>query len=138
MHIMETFSIAKTTKERIPDIPFAHLKELTLGKKFNCSLAFVGNKRAQTLNRIYRAKEYTPNTLSFSLDDENGEVFINLKEAAMQCKKREESYEYYVALLFVHSCLHLKGMEHSDIMDTMMERILKRANIKNLFRPKAQ
>lgn len=130
---METFSIAQTTKERIPNIPFARLKELTLGKKFNCSLAFVGDKRAQTLNRIYRNKEYIPNTLSFTLDDENGEVFINLKEAKKQCKQREESYEYYVALLFVHSCLHLKGMEHSDIMDKTMEKILARAGIKNSF-----
>ncbi|HXK38197.1 MAG TPA: rRNA maturation RNase YbeY [Candidatus Paceibacterota bacterium] len=130
---METFSIAQTTKERIPNIPFARLKELTLGKKFNCSLAFVGDKRAQTLNRIYRNKEYIPNTLSFTLDDENGEVFINLKEAKKQCKQREESYEYYVALLFVHSCLHLKGMEHSDIMDQTMEKILARAGIKNSF-----
>lgn len=131
---METFQIAQTTKERIPDIPFAQLKELTLGKKFYCSLAFVGDKRAQTLNRIYRNKEYVPNTLSFTLDDENGEVFINLKEAKKQCKHREESFEYYVALLFVHSCLHLKGMEHSDIMDQTMERILARAKIVNTFK----
>lgn len=130
---METFSIAQTTKERIPDIPFAKLKELTLGKKFNCSLAFVGDKRAQTLNRIYRGKDYTPNTLSFTLDDENGEVFINLNEAKKQCKLREESFTYFVALLFVHSCLHLKGMEHSDIMDQTMERILARTGIKNTF-----
>ncbi len=134
---METFSIAQTTRERIPKLPFLALKELTLGKKFYCSLAFVGDKRARTLNRIYRNKDYTPNTLSFTLDDMNGEVFINLKEAKKQSRKREESFEYFVALLFVHSCLHLKGMEHSDIMDETMERILKRAGIKNTYTGKA-
>lgn len=130
---METFSIAQTTKERIPKLPFKELKELALGKKFNCSLAFVGNKRAQALNRIYRDKDYTPNTLSFTLDENNGEVFINLREARKQCVRREESFDYFVALLFVHSCLHLKGMEHSDIMDKTMERILSRAHIRNTF-----
>lgn len=130
---METFQVAQTTNERIPNLPFAQLKELTLGKKFYCSLTFVGDKRAQTLNRIYRNKTYVPNTLSFTLDNANGEVFINLKEAKKQCSKREESFEYYVALLFVHSCLHLKGMEHSDIMDQTMEKILAKAGIKNTF-----
>jgi probable rRNA maturation factor len=130
---METFQIAQTTKERIPNLPFAQLKELALGKKFYCSLTFVGDTRARTLNKIYRNKDYIPNTLSFTLDDANGEIFINLKEAKKQCVKREESFNYYVALLFVHSCLHLKGMEHSDIMDQNMERILARAGIKNTF-----
>ena len=130
---METFSIAQTTKEHIPNLPYAKLKELALGKRFNCSLTFIGAKRAQRLNQLYREKDYVPNTLSFPLDEENGEVFINLKEAKKQCGKREESFEYYVALLFVHSCLHLKGMEHSDIMDEIMEGILKKAGIVNSY-----
>lgn len=130
---MESFSIASTTKDTIPKLPFAKLKELTLGKKYNCSLVFVGDKRSRALNIAYRSKDYTPNTLSFPLDENNGEVFINLKEAKKQCVKREESFEYYIALLFVHSCLHLKGMEHSDIMDNTMERILRRVGITNKF-----
>jgi rRNA maturation RNase YbeY len=130
---MESFSIASTTKDVIPKLPFAKLKEETLGKKYNCSLVFVGDKRSRALNIAYRNKDYIPNTLSFTLDENNGEIFINLKEAKKQCVKREESFEYYIALLFVHSCLHLKGMEHSDIMDSKMERILRRVGITNKF-----
>ncbi len=87
---MEAFSIAKTTQDKIPDLPLSMLKELTLGKKFNCSLAFIGEKRGRALNQIYRGKDSSPNTLSFPLDNMNGEVFINLKEAKKQCRKREE------------------------------------------------
>lgn len=130
---MESLSISITTKDDIPNIPFATLKELALGKKFNCSLVFVGDIRSRKLNIEYRQKDYIPNTLSFPLDDNNGEIFINLKESKKQCVKREESFDYYIALLFVHSCLHLKGMEHSDIMDNKMYQILKKANIQNKF-----
>ncbi len=130
---METFTISKTTKETIPKIPFKELKDLALPKSFNCSLVFVGDKRSKALNIAYRQKDYIPNTLSFNLDENNGEIFINLKEAKKQCLKREESFEYYIALLFVHSCLHLKGMEHSDIMDDIMYKILKKAKISNKY-----
>lgn len=128
---MDVFSISTTTKEVIPPLPFLKLKEATLGKNYNCSLVFIGDKRSLALNRLYRNKDYIPNTLSFSLDKNNGEIFINLKEARKQAKKRGEKFEYYIALLFVHSCLHLKGMEHSDIMDLTMEKILARAHLTN-------
>ena len=95
---MESFFISITTKESIPNIPFLKLKELTLGKRFNCSLVFVGDKKSKGLNILYRQKNYIPNTLSFPLDDNNGEIFINLKESKKQCAKREESFEYYISI----------------------------------------
>ncbi len=128
---MAGLHISQTVKERPPRLPYETLFSYALPKDYDCSLVFVGDKRSRQLNMLYRQKEYIPNTLSFSLDQSNGEIFINLKEARKQAKKRFESFEFYIALLFVHSCLHLKGMEHSDIMDKKMYTILKKAGITN-------
>jgi rRNA maturation RNase YbeY len=125
-------SITQTTQDKIPNLPFEKLHEMALGKKHDCSLVFIGDKRGVTLNTTYRNKDYIPNTLSFTYDENSGEIFINLREARRQYKKREESFDYFVALLFTHSCLHLKNHEHGDIMDEMTEKILAKAGIKNL------
>lgn len=131
---METFTITKTIHGTIPALPYQKLKEAVLGKNYVCSLVFAGDKRTRGLNMAYREKSYIPNTLSFALDNQSGEIFINLKQATIQSKKREESFEYYVALLFVHSCLHLKGMEHGDIMDKKMNAILRKSGIYNTYK----
>jgi rRNA maturation RNase YbeY len=130
---MAVLTISSTVHERPPALPFEVLCSRALSKNYECSLVFVGDKRSKQLNISYRQKTYIPNTLSFSLDALHGEIFINLKEARKQAKKREESFEFYIALLFVHSCLHLKGMEHGDIMDTKMYSILRTVGIVNTF-----
>jgi rRNA maturation RNase YbeY len=128
---MPVLCISKTVREEPPELPYEELLSFVLPQRYECSLVFVGDKRSRTLNMAYRGKDYVPNTLSFSLDEHHGEIFINLKEARKQAKKRSESFEFYIALLFVHSCLHLKGMEHSDIMDKKMYTILRKAGIHN-------
>lgn len=129
----DNFSLGNTTKDRIPRLPFFALKEVTLGKSYNLSIVIVGDKRSQTLNKIYRKKTYIPNVLSFPLDEKNGEIFLNLKQAKREHKARGESYEYFVGLLVVHGMLHLKGMLHGSTMEGKEAQLLAKAGIENTF-----
>ncbi len=130
----KNFSITNTTKGRIPVLPFFKMKELALPKNYTLSLVIVGDTRSQRLNEQYRGKNYIPNVLSFPLDKYTGEIVLNLRQARREHAAREESYEYFVALLIVHGMLHLKGMQHGSTMEKREQQLLSKLNITNTFR----
>ena len=105
------------------------MKDAILGKRYSLSLVFVGTKRAAQLNKEHRQQTYSPNVLSFPLDEATGEIFICPQVAKKQADKYALSTAGYVAFLFIHGCLHLKGHEHSDTMDTQEKKYLTRFNI---------
>ncbi len=105
------------TKGTLPSVPFEKIKEAILGKKYSLSLVFCGNRKSKELNKIYRDKDYNPNVLSFPLDKNSGEIFINPHVAKKEALKFDKSYKNFVGFLFIHGCLHLKGMEHGSRME---------------------
>lgn len=105
------------TKGTLPSVPFAEIKDKILGKKYELSLVFCGNRKSKELNKKYRNKDYTPNVLSFPLDKKSGEIFINPHVAKKEAPNFQKSYRDFVGFLFIHACLHLKGMEHGSTMD---------------------
>lgn len=115
---METFSITATARS-YPKLPYQQIKDDILGKKYALSLAFVGGTRAQQLNAAYRNKTYTPNVLSFPLEDGVGEIYITPTIAKKEAKKFNMTPNGYIGFLFIHGCLHLKGHDHSDKMDAL-------------------
>lgn len=133
-----TFAITRLTKDRVPSLPFLHIKETILGKTYELSLVIASDKFTQELNLTHRNKTYTPNVLSFPLDKKHGEIFLNLKQAKREYKERKESYEYFVALLFIHGCLHLKGSTHGSTMEKQEARLLSKFAIENTHGRKAK
>jgi probable rRNA maturation factor len=127
---MSTFSISSTIKKYPQRLPLKEIKNKILGKRYELSLVFVGKTRAQALNEAYRQKNYTPNVLSFPLSDEAGEIFICPEVAKREAVKFELSERGYIAYLFIHGCLHLKGYDHGDTMDKLEQKYLKAFNIK--------
>lgn len=105
---------------------FCNIKNEILGKNYELSLVFVGDQRAKSLNLKYRNKGYNPNVLSFPLDESNGEIFINPNVALRESKKANMSYKKYIGFLFIHGCLHLKGLDHGDTMTKQEEKFLKK------------
>ena len=113
----EPITIQSTLDGTLPRVPFGAIKEAILGKRFDLSLALTGDRRARRLNKAYRRKEYIPNILSFPLGPHEGEIILNLRKAEREAKKLRVPIRFYLAYLFIHGCLHLKGHTHGSTMD---------------------
>jgi probable rRNA maturation factor len=123
------FSIHKTIKGRPPRLPFLKIKEAVLGKKYDLSLIFIGSTRSKTLNKKYRGKDKSANILSFPLAENEGEIFIDLQEAARTSKNFDRKYENFVGFLLIHGLLHLKGFAHGSKMESEETKIRKKFNL---------
>jgi probable rRNA maturation factor len=128
-------SWVNTTRRETPSLPYEEIKIAAVGPKPEVSLAFVGDVRAKALNVEHRGKSYVPNTLSFPFDNNgSGEIFINLNQAERQAHKYGMSYEDFVGYLFIHSLLHLDGLDHGSIMERKERQLLRRfikSNVQN-------
>ena len=96
-------TITNTTKGKLPRLPFAKITEAVLGKEYDCSLVIVGSKKSQELNRTYREKDYPTNILSFPLDKNEGEIFLDLKKAREDAVNFDRSYTNFIGFLFIHT-----------------------------------
>ncbi len=118
-------AIKNTTKGKLPRLPFAKMATAVLGKKYDCSLVIVSSKKSRSLNRCYRGKDTPTNILSFPLEKHEGEIFLDLKKARKDSASFDRPYVNFVAFLFIHALFHLKGLDHSDIMERKERKIRK-------------
>jgi probable rRNA maturation factor len=125
----ESFSITNKTKSTLPRVPFGEIKETALGKNYVLSLVFIGERRSRTLNRSYRDKDKSTNILSFTLDKNEGEIFITLQKAKREAKQFERKFDNFIAFLFIHGLMHLKGMEHGSTMEKAEMKLRKQFHI---------
>lgn len=117
------------TKAKPPSLPFAKIKKYCLGKDYELSLVFAGDKRTRRLNTTYRNKAKPANVLSFPISDSVGEIFINLRRAKNEASNFGENYKNFVGFLFIHGLLHLKDMRHGSKMESEERRIREVFNI---------
>lgn len=122
---MANFSVHKTTRT-YPKLPYEAIKTDILGQRYELSLTFVGATRAQALNKAYRQKTYAPNVLSFPLSKTVGEIFITPTVAKKEAAKFNLTPTGYVGFLFIHGCLHLKGLDHGATMDKAEQKYLRK------------
>lgn len=125
-------SILDTTKgnPQLGGLPFAQIKNAILGKKYELSLVFAGDTLTRRLNKERRGKTYVPNILSFELDTNLGEIFINPKKSAKEAPKYSYNFKEYITFLFIHGCCHLRGLDHGDEMDTLETKFRKKFGLK--------
>lgn len=118
----DNLSITRETKGKLPSLPFLHIKNEILGKNYELSLVFVGRNQAIALHQEWKSKNDPVNILSFPLSNHEGEIIISLEKARRECKHFERSYENYLAFLFIHGCVHLKGYTHGSRMEALEKK----------------
>ncbi|MDR3571576.1 MAG: rRNA maturation RNase YbeY [Candidatus Pacebacteria bacterium] len=117
-------SIKQTTRGSLPRLPFEEIAKRILGPNYELSLVLCGDSLAQRMNKEYRRKTYKPNVLSFPISKHEGEIFLNVHCAAREAKNYNVSLRKHLALLFVHGCYHLKGLDHESEREAKnMERL---------------
>ncbi len=119
----------KNPKGKLPSLPFDQIKIKVLGKKYKLSLAFISPKEIKLLNKIYRQINKTTDILSFPLSKDQGEILICLSEAKKRKKDFNRKYDNFLAFLFIHGLVHLKGYDHGDEMEKIEVKFRQKFNI---------
>lgn len=116
--------IKRSTSGSIPDLPFRKMKEYILGKQYQLSLVFPDPKLAEELHITWKKKSGPANILSFPIDNNAGEIFLSLAQARREHKNHYMPYRKYLAYLFIHGLLHLKGYDHGSRMENEEQKAL--------------
>lgn len=123
---MELVSIRNLTRQNLPRVPFEEIAQGVLGPTGEVSLVFIGPVRSRSMNRALRGKDKSANILTFPLGKRRGEIFIDLTTARKHLAEFDLSERKFVALLFIHGCLHLAGRAHGARMEREERALLDR------------
>jgi rRNA maturation RNase YbeY len=121
------FAFRTTVRGEVPRLSFEKIAKEILGDTYSLSLVLCGDTLGRRLNKQYRNKTYRPNVLSFPLDRTHGEIFLNIRQAEREVREHNSRTKHLYAsslrkriqFLFVHACLHLKGLDHGNRMEAL-------------------
>jgi len=127
---IDNFDISTTLRQKIKykkDF-WNKIKNEVLGKKYELSLVFIGDKLSRKLNKQFRNKDKIANIISFVITNDMGEIFINYNNVKKESKKwflnkkkekvmssegfKPMTNEEFIDFLFIHGLAHLKGYDH--------------------------
>ena len=108
---------------------FDQIKKAILGEKYELGLVFVSTKKIQELNKTYRNINRPTDILSFPLSKTSGEILICKSETRKMMTEFGRTYENFLAFLFIHGCVHLKGYDHGDKMEKVEIKFRKKFKI---------
>ena len=118
-------TITNKTKGKLPRLPFVNIKNKILGTQYEFGLSLLSSSAQKKINYTYRGKNETTNILSFPLSKNSGEITIDPIKVRKDAPLFGMSYTQFFKYLFIHGCLHLKGFEHSSIMEREEKKYLK-------------
>ena len=105
------------------------MKNAVLGKKYNLTVAIVSSAHIKKLNLQFRNIDKPTDILSFPLSKTEGEIYINLAESKKEAVKFDRTYENFLAFLFIHGLVHLKGFDHGSTMERIEIKLRKKFKV---------
>ncbi|MEY3883084.1 MAG: hypothetical protein RLZZ379_362 [Pseudomonadota bacterium] len=96
------------------------------------TIRIVDEAEGRELNKMYRAKDYATNVLTFPLTEEPylmGDIIICAPVAAAEALAQNKPLEAHYAHLTVHGVLHLHGYDHeieaqAELMESLETAIV--------------
>lgn len=122
----ETVAISNETKGKLPSLPFVHLKNDILGKKYSLSIVYVSPAKMKKLNAAHRGKDYATDILAFELTPTSGEIILCPSAIAKKAPEFGMTEKKYNLFIVIHGMLHLKGYAHSSRMERAEKLFLHR------------
>jgi len=109
------------------------------------TLRFVGRREGQTLNALYRGKEYATNVLAFVYDEAppvSGDVVLCTPVLRQEARAQHKTLADHCAHLVVHGVLHLQGYDHDNDraarrMEARETAILAALGVRDPYAPSA-
>jgi len=126
---MAKITIKNETSAPIPRALFRKIADRILPSDYKLGVVFVDSLEMKRLNLIYRNKNEPTDILSFPYDSSNGEIYISPDEARKVAPNFDRDYDNFIAFLFIHGCVHLKGYDHSAKMENIEAEIRQEFNI---------
>jgi probable rRNA maturation factor len=123
------FSLLNKTRGKLPRVAFAAIKKAVLGERYELSLALVTPKEARALTKKTKGKDKPSNVLSFPLSKHSGEIVICPATARREAAKYGTTAENFLAYLFIHGMVHLKGLDHGATMEKTERRYIAQCNV---------
>lgn len=121
----DTTTIRNFTKGKPPRLPFVCIKEAILGVDYELGISFFSPKKQKEINKKYRNINKTTNILSFAITKNSGDISFDLSKIKKEKALFQMTYRELLKYLFIHGLLHLKGMDHSAIMERQEKKFLK-------------
>lgn len=126
---MPRLSVTHDTRANIPRVRFAAIKDSALGKNYELNLVFTSPAKIRKLNKIYRGKDVATDILSFPLSKTQGEIYICPSISRKEARKFERKYNNFIAFLFIHGVVHLKGHDHGATMETIEAKLRRKYKV---------
>lgn len=109
--------IVNKTKNRLPSLPFVSIKKAILGKNYQLAIVLIGDKKSKNLNKVYRGENKPTNILSFAINKNEGELYLNINQVKRELHIFNENLGNLSFILVIHGMLHLKGYLHGSKME---------------------
>lgn len=97
-----------------------------MGKRYELSFSFINKAEIHKLNKKYRKKDKPTDILSFPLSKTSGEILICKEIAKLKSKDFGLKSADYLLFLFIHGCLHLKGLDHGEEMEKLEQKYFRK------------
>ena len=128
MTALPVYSMPKT-RPRISRSLLLEMKNAVLPRDYALSVAFVDTDVMREINGKYRNRRYSTDILSFPLSPCSGEIIFSMKDIEKRAPMFKRGTLNFLAFIFIHGLLHLKGYSHGSRMEREEEKIRRKFNI---------